>query len=239
MAYWSVTRAEIAGLLKSRLENEEFTASTYFTSAEFQRWLNLAMEEVADECMFEEVDETDDLVASQSEYALPADILVITDLQCKDSAGNWYPLHVLSWQEKEAIVGHDSTTQAAATTSAPSKAVIFNGKIKLFDAPNYTTTGNTGLRIRGRGRPATMTLSADVCTLQAPYTSAVIERMCVEAYLKLQDLEKAGYYDGRFERAKLRIKQSLERLRSTKQRVMRDVEFSGTYPEVDETGEQR
>lgn len=230
MALWSLTKAEIVALIRSNVQASAFSATTYWKTAEVERWLNQAMEEVADQACFNEVAETTNVVGGTAEYALPDDILAITSVDIKNSDGDFGPVHMLNWPEKDAIVG-----ETPGGTDPSEYGVIYLDKLYLYGTPDYSSTN--GLRIRGRGRPQVLATDAQVAELKAPYIDAVVCRVSEIAYRKKWNPEKISYYHAGFLRGIARIRASLKRVRGTKNRVRRDVEF-GNY-DMDTGGEKR
>lgn len=230
MALWSLTKAEIVALIRSNVQASAFSATTYWKTAEVERWLNQAMEEVADVACFNEVAETTNVVGGTSEYALPDDILAITSVDIKDSSGDFGPVHILNWPEKDAIVG-----ETPGDADPPEYGVVYLDKLYLIGTPNYASTN--GLRIRGRGRPQVLATDAQVAELKAPYVDAVVCRVTEIAYRKKWDPQRISYYHAGYLNGIREIRASLKRVRSTRSRVRRDVEF-GNY-DMDTAGEKR
>jgi len=74
------------------------------------------------------------LVSGQSDYELSTDHLEITDVEIKDSNGNWYPLKPIDKKDAEDV----ALTEFYENSGSPMYYDVMGKSVFLYPAPNYS-----------------------------------------------------------------------------------------------------
>jgi hypothetical protein len=136
------------------------------------------------------------LIAEQSQYALPADLFILRSLRYKFSDmlsfGN---LKYKNMQEfDDSIDGWDGT---AYTSGNPMFFTRYENNIILFPIPNQSVVG--GLKVLYNQKPTDMVLTTDPLTLPLIYHNTLLKYCLWQASLLDEDHEPALMYKGDFQ----------------------------------------
>lgn len=155
-------------------------SSAQITDADIIRWANDAMIDIAlkNNCL--ETKATANLVASQQEYDLPADILRLQSVRY-----NGNRLKVMSMQELDELVG-DSSTGAGD----PVAYTLYANKIMLYPTPDSSVAD--GLSIYYNKTPTQLANDADIPELPTGYHPRIVEFCLTMAYELDEDWQAAG-----------------------------------------------
>lgn len=136
-----------------------------------------------------------DLVANQSSYSLPTDLLILRALRYKfpdmQSFGN---LRYYSIQQfDESIDGWDGTGFSAGH---PNFFTVFEDKVTLFPTPDTAVVG--GLKVLYNQKPTDVDDAADALSLPLLYHNAVVKYCMWQASLLDEDHDPALMYAADF-----------------------------------------
>lgn len=136
------------------------------------------------------------LVANQSEYTLPTDLLVLRSLRYKFATmSSFSVIRYKNMQEfDESIDGWDGTLYSA---SAPLFFTMYEGKAVLFPTPNQAAT--SGLKILYNQKPADVVNLSDTIPLPLIYHNTIVKYCMWQASLLDEDHEPAVMYQGNFQ----------------------------------------
>lgn len=136
-----------------------------------------------------------DLVAGQSTYVLPTDLLIIRSLRYQFSDMlSFRSIKYLNMQQfDESIDGWDG---AAYINGYPRYYTMYEGKALLFPTPEYSRTD--GLKVLYNQKPTDVTTLADTPSLPLIYHNTLLSYCMWQASLLDEDHEPALMYQGNF-----------------------------------------
>jgi len=82
---------------------------------------------------------TTTITANQQDYSIPSEALEVTDLEVKDSSGNWHDLAAIT---KEEIDKLQAENEFYKTAGLPLYYMLIAGSFKLFPKSDYTQTAS-------------------------------------------------------------------------------------------------
>lgn len=166
----SLTVAEIATRVKRQFGDE---AGAQITDADIIRWVNDAMKDIAFNNDLLQVKATSDVMAGQSEYRIPLDVLTLRTCKYKGRI-----LKAMTIQEAdEYIDGHDS---APEPTGTPERYWIWANTINLYPAP--TTTEPGVLMLYYTRQPVAVATTASIPEVPPNYHNRIVEYCLAQAY---------------------------------------------------------
>lgn len=172
-------------------------AAVQIQDADIIRWINDAQIEIIknNEGALQKTGFVD-LVANQSTYTMPADLMVIRSLRYKYSdMQSFVLLKYKSLQQfDEAIDGWDGTYWSAGH---PAFYNVFEGKATLFPTPDQSNV--SGLKVLYNQRPTDVALSGDSLSLPLIYHSTVVRYCMWQASLLDEDLDPATLWQQYFQ----------------------------------------
>jgi hypothetical protein len=135
------------------------------------------------------------LVANQSTYVLPTDLLLLRALRYKFTDMQSYSrLRYQSMQEFDEVVdGWDGTLYG---TGSPLYFTMDEGKAILFPTPNQAST--SGLKVLYNQKPTDVVLTSDALSLPLIYHNTIVTYCMWQASLLDEDHEPAMMYKSAF-----------------------------------------
>jgi len=162
---------------------------------------------------------TADLVASQQEYSVPSDLLILRSISTRLTTSTpYFPLIGLSPQEFDQKIG-DWEGGSGVNSGYAGYYHIYGALIKLWPIPVASLTA--GLKIYYSRLPTDVAVDADVLDLPITYHSAVVNYCLQQAY----ELDDASW-----DAAKVKSDQVLTDIHFNKGRENRSP--SGTYGRI-------
>lgn len=137
-----------------------------------------------------------DLVANQSTYTLPTDLMLLRSLRYKYvDMVSFSALKYQSMQQfDEAIDGWDGTLFNLAH---PQYYTVYEGKAILFPSPDQSQTG--GIKVLYNQQPTTVVLTTDTLSLPLIYHNTLVRYCMWQASLLDEDLDPATMYRADFQ----------------------------------------
>lgn len=176
-------------------------AGVQITDVDLVRWINDAQVQIglANEGLLE-TSATANIVASQAEYNVPADMSVLRSLTY-----NGFRVRVLSFAEfNEYIDGYSASASLSPYgTGIPEVFMVWQNLIRLFPTPDTSITN--GMKIYYVKNPATVTSLADDLTVPIQYHNSVVDYCLTQAYELDEDLQKASYNRGKFDETMMKL----------------------------------
>src|SRR5574339_1322631 len=148
-------------------------AAVQITEADVIRWINSGQEEIFRRSEPIKTTSTADIVAGQSVYAFPADVMRVQTLLF-----NGVPLRQLSSQEAEEYI-LDEDPQRTASGSA----IIWyewGGTFTVYPTPDQNATG--GLTIQYIRKPVRILSATDLLSIPDAYFNRLVEYILQQAY---------------------------------------------------------
>jgi hypothetical protein len=171
-------------------------AAVQVTDDDIIRWINDGQIEVVkhNEGALQKTDFVD-LVANQSTYTLPTDLLILRTLRYKYSDMQSYGrLKYKSLQEfDELIDGWDGTLYGAGN---PVYFTMDEGRVILFPTPDQASTD--GLKVLYNQQPVAVTSTGDSLALPLIYHNTIVKYCMWQASLLDEDHEPAMMYKDSF-----------------------------------------
>lgn len=171
-------------------------AAVQVSDADVIRWINDAQVEILkrNESALQKTALVN-LVANQSTYTMPSDLLMLRSLRYKLSDMlSFSALKYKSLQEfDEAIDGWDGT---AYTAGYPRFFTIFENIVTLFPTPDRAATG--GLKVLYNQKPTDVTVLADALSLPLIYHNTIVSYCMWQASHLDEDHEPALMYRNDF-----------------------------------------
>jgi hypothetical protein len=172
-------------------------AAVQVTDDDIIRWINDAQIEIVkhNDAALQKTDFID-LVASQSTYVLPADLLILRSLRFKFSDMlSFSALHYKNMQEfDDQVDGWDGTGYNSGT---PIYFTMFEGKAILFPTPDQSLVD--GLKVLYNFKPVEVDDSLDTLSLPLLYHNTIFKYCMWQASLLDEDHEPAMMYKGDFQ----------------------------------------
>jgi len=150
------------------------------TDADILRWINDGMRQIVqnNEGLLEK-SATTNLVASQQDYTLPIDLLILTLISCKVTGESSYtPLRHFSFTDFNVKI--DGWDEATGSIARPELYTIYENEIKLFPIPDSSVT--SGLKIYYKRIPTDVTLTTETPELPTLYHEALVKYCLAQAY---------------------------------------------------------
>lgn len=137
-----------------------------------------------------------DLVAGQSTYTLPADLMLLRSLRYKYSdMSSFSRLEYNSMQQfDESIDGWDGTLYNSAH---PQFFTVYESKAVLFPTPDESNL--SGIKVLYNQQPAVVTTTADSLALPVIYFNTIVRYCMWQASLLDEDLDPATMYRADFQ----------------------------------------
>lgn len=135
------------------------------------------------------------LVAGQSQYTLPTDMLLLRSLRYKYSTmASFQSLVYKNMQQfDESIDGWDGTQYSQGP---PQLFTMFEGKAILFPTPDQSSTN--GLKVLYNQKPTDVVLTSDALALPTIYHNTIVRYCLWQVSLLDEDLEPAVMYGNDF-----------------------------------------
>lgn len=136
------------------------------------------------------------LVATQSQYTMPTDLLILRSLRYMFSTmQSFCALKYYNIQQfDEAIDGWDGNLY---TTGAPQFFTVFEGKVTLFPTPDQSNTN--GLKVLYNQKPTDVVISSDPLALPLIYHNTIVNYCLYQASLLDEDHDPALLYKSAFQ----------------------------------------
>lgn len=137
-----------------------------------------------------------DLVANQSQYTMPTDMLILRALRWKyASSQSFATLKYLSMQQfDESIDGWDGTLYGVG---CPVLFTIFENKATIFPIPDQSYVG--GLKVLYNQKPADVVTNGDSLALPLIYHNTIVKYCLAQASLLDEDHDPAVLYQTNFQ----------------------------------------
>ncbi|MFY3741644.1 MAG: hypothetical protein HMLIMOIP_002102 [Candidatus Nitrosomirales archaeon] len=137
-----------------------------------------------------------DLVAGQSSYTLPTDLLILRSLRYKyASMLSFSSIKYKNMQEfDDSIDGWDGI---AYPVSSPELFTMYEGKAILFPTPDQSVTG--GLKVLYNQKPTDVVLVSDALALPLIYHNTLLKYCMWQASLLDEDHDPAAMYRNDFQ----------------------------------------
>lgn len=159
-------------------------AGIQITDSMIIRWINDGIKDISYNSNLLQTRATADVVAGQSEYDLPADILSVHNVRYDGVV-----LRGLSIQEADALYpDHDNTT-VQATTGIPQNYWIYAQTLFLYPTPD--TDGTAKLRMYYTKLATEIANSGDTLPLPPQFDNAIVAYCLKKAYEKDENWEAA------------------------------------------------
>lgn len=132
-----------------------------------------------------------DLVANQSQYTMPTDMLILRALRWKyATVQSFATLKYLSMQQfDESIDGWDGTLYS---TGCPVFFTVFENKAMLFPIPDQSNVG--GLKVLYNQKPTDVVTNTDPLALPLIYHNTIVKYCLAQASLLDEDHDPAVLY---------------------------------------------
>lgn len=171
-------------------------AAVQVQDADIIRWINDAQVEIVkrNESALQETT-TQDLVANQSTYTMPADLLLLRTLRYKYTGMlSFSRIKYANMQQFDEIIdGWDGT---AFGTGAPIYYTMDKGSVILFPTPDQSATG--GLKVLYNKKPTDVVTTGDSLSLPLIYHNVVVSYCMWQASLLDEDHDPAIMYQSTF-----------------------------------------
>lgn len=171
-------------------------AAVQVTDDDVIRWINDAMVEIVknNDAALQKTDFVS-LVANQSTYSLPTDLLLLRSLRYKYTGMPSFSVLIYKNMQEfdDALDGWDGSTFAV---NPPQLFTMYEGKAILFPTPDQSATN--GLKILYNQTPATVTLPADALALPLIYHNTIFKYCMWQASLLDEDHDPAAGYRSDF-----------------------------------------
>lgn len=171
-------------------------AAVQVSNEDVIRWINDAQVEIVkrNDSALQKTDFVD-LVAGQSSYVLPTDLLLLRSLRYKYTNHDSYKLvrYKNMQQFDEEVDGWDGT---AFPNSLPQFFTMYEGKAILFPTPDESATD--GLKVLYNQKPVDVDDLSDALALPAIYHPTVVKYCLWQASLMDEDHEPGMMYHNDF-----------------------------------------
>jgi hypothetical protein len=137
-----------------------------------------------------------DIVANQSTYALPVDLLILRSLRYKNADMMSYShLHFTNMQQfDETVDGWDGSVYSS---TSPVCFTRYENNVILFPTPDQSTVN--GLKLLYNKRPTDVTIPTDTLGLPLIYHNPIMKYCMWQASLLDEDHEPALMYQNNFQ----------------------------------------
>jgi hypothetical protein len=179
-------------------------AAVQVTDADVIRWINDSQIEIVknnDSAL--QATTTMSLVANQSEYALPVDLLILRSLKYKFASHlSFTNLRYQNMQQfDETVDGWDGTLYGSGS---PVYFTMYDEKMILFPPPQEASAG--GLKLLYNQKPVDVVGLSDALALPLIYHNTVVNYCLWQASLMDEDHEPALMYRSSFDDDLIRLK---------------------------------
>ncbi len=172
-------------------------AAVQVTDADIIRWINDAQIEIVknNDSALQKTGYVN-LVADQSVYSLPDDLLILRSLRYKFSDNQSYnSLRFKNMQEfDQTIDGWDGTL---FPSDRPIFFTVYEGKVTLFPTPSQSMT--SGLKVLYNTKPTDVVTNVDSLSLPLIYHNTIVKYCLYQASLLDEDREPAVLYKTDFQ----------------------------------------
>lgn len=172
-------------------------AAVQVTDADVIRWINDGQIEIIkhNEAALQK-SAFIDLVANQSTYTLPADLMLLRSLRYKYSdMVSYSKITYQSMQQfDESVDGWDGTLYNA---SHPEYFTMYEGKAILFPTPDQSNL--SGIKVLYNQKPTDVVLTSDTLALPVIYHNTIVRYCMWQASLLDEDLDPATMYRADFQ----------------------------------------
>jgi len=165
-------------------------AGVQVTDADILRWINDGQRQIAlhNESILEKV-ATQNSTASEEEYSLPSDLLLLHSVTYKTpDEGSYHHLKGLKKQEFDNFIdGYDGTDYGTGT---PTVYTIFASKLILFPTPDIASTN--GIKIFFTRKPTDRTADGDTLDVPELYHESIVNYCLRQAYEMDEDWQASN-----------------------------------------------
>lgn len=144
------------------------------TPEDMKRWINDGMKEIARNNHLLETKKVADIVAAQSEYSLPTDMLELWSVRW-----NNYKIRSMSMEQADEYITNMEDS-ANYQKGAPAAYWQWENKITLYPIPDSAIVG--GLTIYYSRLPAEIYINGDIPEIPVKYHPRIVEYCLAQAY---------------------------------------------------------